>query len=81
VWVFFESAAQFQIQDGMPKLKIEQINPENASENLFRAEPASNQRLGRLLFEIRSSSTDTEEKALIFCMSGSHNEVLMHYPG
>jgi hypothetical protein len=57
------------------------FNPENALENLFRVEPASNQRLRRLLFEIRSSAPDTEEKALIYCIIGSHNEVLMHYLG
>jgi len=37
-----------------------QIDPENALENLFRAQPASNQRLRRLFFCIFSAATNFE---------------------
>jgi hypothetical protein len=42
--------------------KIEEVflNPENGLENLFRVEPASNQRLRRLFFCIRSAAMNLE---------------------
>jgi hypothetical protein len=64
-----------------PMLFHHDINPENALENLFRAETNSNQRLRRLIFSNHSAAMLLENKALIYCILGSHNEVLMHYPG
>jgi hypothetical protein len=57
------------------------LNPENALENLFRVETTSNQRLRRLIFKKHNAAMLLENKALIYCILGSHNEVLMHYLG
>jgi hypothetical protein len=65
--------------NGLQKTAAPFFNPENALENLFRVEPASNQRLRRLIFSNQSAAMLLENKALIYCILGSHNEVLMHY--
>jgi len=57
------------------------LNPENALENLFRVETISNQTLRRLIFSNQSAAMLPENKAMIYCISGSHNEVRMHYLG
>jgi len=57
------------------------LNPENALANLFRVETTSNQRLRRLIFSNHSAAMLLENKALIYCVLGSHNEVLMRYLG
>jgi hypothetical protein len=35
----------------------------------------------RLILSNHSAAMLLENKALIYCILGSHNEVLMHYPG
>jgi len=66
---------------GVTSQKLRCFIPEKALENLFRVETTSNQRLRRFIFSNRGAAMVIENKALIYCILGSHYEVLMHYLG